>query len=401
MLSANTVVGIINSSFAISDVTAYTITAAAATCYAALNGVSYSSSLLAAYSTLIGANVTVLDYAARATSVANGGTGQTTYTNGQLLIGNTTGNTLSKATLTAGTGITVTNGTGTISIATSGTGNATNLQGGNSTTLLGSVPYQSNTNVTTLLAPNTTATKKFLRQTGTGTNGAAPAWDTVVAGDITGQVAIANGGTGATGAAAAKLNLGVQLKASCGYATTAALPANTASNPTLTATANGQLTVDGVTFASAGDRILVKNEAATATNGIYDVTNPGSAGAPWVLTRSSDYNSSSEINSDDLIPVRLGSVNRSTLWTQKNNISTTGSDPIQFECVTPERIRIDSSGNIGLGVTAFGTSAAKVIGIANGTAPTTSPSDMGQLYVEAGALKYRGSSGTVTTLAPA
>ena len=36
--------------------------------------------------------------------VASGGTGQTTYTDGQLLIGNTTGNTLTKTTLTAGTG---------------------------------------------------------------------------------------------------------------------------------------------------------------------------------------------------------------------------------------------------------------------------------------------------------
>ena len=50
-------------------------------------------------------------------AVANGGTGQTSYTNGQLLIGNTTGNTLTKATLTAGTGIVITNGTGTITIA--------------------------------------------------------------------------------------------------------------------------------------------------------------------------------------------------------------------------------------------------------------------------------------------
>jgi hypothetical protein len=66
-----------------------------------------------------------------------------------------------------------------------------------------------------------------------------------------------------------------------------------------------------------------------------------------------------------------------------------------------ERMRIDSSGNVGIGTTTFGTSAVKVIGIANGTAPTTSPAGMGQLYVEAGALKYRGSSGTVTTIANA
>lgn len=51
--------------------------------------------------------------------VAAGGTGQTSYTDGQLLIGNTTGNTLAKTTLTAGTGITITNGSGTISIASS------------------------------------------------------------------------------------------------------------------------------------------------------------------------------------------------------------------------------------------------------------------------------------------
>lgn len=52
--------------------------------------------------------------------VNNGGTGQTSFSNGQLLIGNTTGSTLNKATLTAGTNITITNGSGTISIAAAG-----------------------------------------------------------------------------------------------------------------------------------------------------------------------------------------------------------------------------------------------------------------------------------------
>jgi len=53
-------------------------------------------------------------------AVANGGTGQTSYTNGQLLIGNSTGNTLTKANLTAGSGISITNGAGSITIAASG-----------------------------------------------------------------------------------------------------------------------------------------------------------------------------------------------------------------------------------------------------------------------------------------
>jgi len=66
-----------------------------------------------------------------------------------------------------------------------------------------------------------------------------------------------------------------------------------------------------------------------------------------------------------------------------------------------ERFRMTNNGNIGIGATAFGTSAARVIGIANGTPPTSSPAGMGQLYVENGALRYRGSSGTVTTIANA
>ena len=48
----------------------------------------------------------------------NGGTGQTTYSNGQLLIGNGTG--LSKSTLTAGANITITNGAGSITISAAG-----------------------------------------------------------------------------------------------------------------------------------------------------------------------------------------------------------------------------------------------------------------------------------------
>ena len=56
-------------------------------------------------------------WSASTIAVNKGGTGQTSYTDGQLLIGNTSGNTLNKATLTAGSNITITNGNGSITIA--------------------------------------------------------------------------------------------------------------------------------------------------------------------------------------------------------------------------------------------------------------------------------------------
>ena len=71
---------------------------------------------------------------------------------------------------------------------------------------------------------------------------------------------------------------------------------------------------------------------------------------------------------------------------------------IVFVTDTTEKMRITSTGNIGINTSSFGASAAGVVAIANGTAPSSSPGGLGQLYVESGALKYRGSSGTITTL---
>ncbi len=61
----------------------------------------------------------------------------------------------------------------------------------------------------------------------------------------------------------------------------------------------------------------------------------------------------------------------------------------------------DSNGNIGFNGGSFG-GGTFVIFIADRTAaPTSNPTGGGILYVESGALKYRGSSGTVTTIAVA
>ena len=78
-----------------------------------LNATTLGSSVVTSSLTAVGTIATGV-WQGTAVGVAYGGTGQTSYTNGQLLIGNTTGNTLAKATLTAGSGITITNGAGTI-----------------------------------------------------------------------------------------------------------------------------------------------------------------------------------------------------------------------------------------------------------------------------------------------
>jgi hypothetical protein len=76
--------------------------------------------------------------------------------------------------------------------------------------------------------------------------------------------------------------------------------------------------------------------------------------------------------------------------------SGTAGNAISFT----QALTLSAVGNLLLGGTSDPTSAAKAIVIYNGTAPTGNIAG-GTLYVEAGALKYRGSSGTVTTLANA
>jgi hypothetical protein len=82
--------------------------------------------------------------------------------------------------------------------------------------------------------------------------------------------------------------------------------------------------------------------------------------------------------------------------------TTLNSEQNEYRIKTAGNVkwRLDSSGNTYQGTTAaVGTNGANVMVIGNGTAPTTSPAGIGQLYVESGALKFRGSSGNVTTIA--
>lgn len=87
-----------------------------------------------------------------------------------------------------------------------------------------------------------------------------------------------------------------------------------------------------------------------------------------------------------------------TLKTTTNN----GTNFVTFsKSNNTNKFVISDQANVGIGQDTFGTSAKYVLAMANATAPTTSPAGCGQLYVEGGALKFRGSSGTITTIAVA
>lgn len=77
-----------------------------------------------------------------------------------------------------------------------------------------------------------------------------------------------------------------------------------------------------------------------------------------------------------------------------------GTSNIQLTLENSANFLLGGAFNFGIGGASFG-GGATVIFIANATAPSSNPTGGGILYVESGALKYRGSSGTVTTIAAA
>lgn len=89
---------------------------------------------------------------------------------------------------------------------------------------------------------------------------------------------------------------------------------------TLTAYSDSTIDViDGVTPV-VGDRLLIKNEVNTATNGIYEVTSVGSISSKWVLTRAEDCDTSAKtFTGVSVISTNEGVVNGSEEWFLSTN----------------------------------------------------------------------------------
>ena len=152
-------------------------------------------------------------------------------------------------------------------------------------------------------------------------------------------------------------------KNSARAATTAALPACTYANgtsgvgATLTGNANGALAAqDGITLI-ANEFLLVKNQATGAQNGKYKLTTVGDGSNPFVLTRSTDFDSASEVTPQAAVALDEGSTQAGYIY----KVSTTGSITIGTTAISFAQVGSLSLGSAtpqALGTASAGSSSA-------------------------------------------
>ena len=119
---------------------------------------------------------------------------------------------------------------------------------------------------------------------------------------------------------------GLDFKDSVVVATTAALTATYSSSELTLTNADTQaaFALDGVTV-TAGERILIKDQADASQNGIYVLSTAGDASSNWVLTRASDFNSDAEITSGAYVLTTEGTSNKLNAYVLES--PSGGGDP--------------------------------------------------------------------------
>jgi hypothetical protein len=157
--------------------------------------------------------------------------------------------------------------------------------------------------------------------------------------------------------------------------------------------AGGNLTLSSTAHATKGKIVLGTASAYDQVNDRLGIGTTSPAQALHVVQSPADY----------LVKIRNsnGTAAGGGAWIDTRwNVSTNYVLRLTSNSETNEIWCAMGDGNIGVGGTSFG-GGVKVMFMANATAPSSNPTGGGILYVESGTLKYRGSSGTITTIAAA
>lgn len=304
-----------------------------------VNGISLTGTVTSSGNLTLGGTLSGVDLTSQVTGtlpVTNGGTGQTSYTDGQLLIGNSTGNTLTKSTLTAGTGISITNGGGSITINATNAGAVTSVTGTSPVVSSGGAtpdislasgygdtqnPYASKTANYFLVAPNGTAGVPTFRAVVPADIPTLNQNTTGTADNVTGVVAIANGGTGQTTAnpafnALAPTTTKGDLIVSNGTANVR--QAVGTDTYVLTADSTSATGVKWAAGGGGGGSITISNDTTTATN-LYPTFAAATSGSmSTIYTSDANYlykPSTGELTSPEVVASNGLFVNSQTIST--------------------------------------------------------------------------------------
>ena len=270
----------------------------------ALSSTTLGSGVTASSLTSVG-TLTTGTWSASTIAVNKGGTGQTSYTNGQLLIGNTTGNTLSKATLTAGSNITITNSAGGITIAAA----AAAPTAGDGIDVSGSeVSVDLKANGGCVIESTELAVD-------------------LGASSITGTLAVGDGGTGATSASAARSALGLEIGANV-----QAFDQGLADVAGLAVTNGGFIVGDGSNF--------VLETGATARTSI------GAQTLAADLTNLSSCQSGASAALAALTSTEVAILDGATVTTAELNIIDGGTSATSTTLATADRMVINDAGTM-------------------------------------------------------
>jgi hypothetical protein len=166
------------------------------------------------------------------------------------------------------------------------------------------------------------------------------------------------------------------------------IPSGTTFTYIVASAPTGSYTSGGTAVANA-DRVLVKNEATAANNGIYVVTQIGTAGTPYILTRATDANTNTTITPGLFTFIEQGSTNGAQGWV----LSTSGAITVGTTSLNFSQFSSSTAYSAGNGLQ-LSTGAFSVVGTANRISVSGSGVDISSSYVGQTSIT---TLGTVTT----